>query len=171
MLGARRFMPRTRPAEPQIGSRKAAARERQQRVQSLPFVAFGSAQTESTGARVKRALRPEKTSNIEWRYLGKSGLNCTYLAEILDAATTICAVICATYFVFGSGLKFRVSVVRFHPWPPSFKELASAAACGCLIMFPALVPSPGLAVSLAFFSKRLRKSPYGQVPPEWRMVL
>jgi hypothetical protein len=40
--------------------------------QSLPFVAFSSGQTESTGACVEPALSPEEAFNINWRYLGKS---------------------------------------------------------------------------------------------------
>ena len=37
------------------------------------------------------------------------------------------------YVDFSPGLKIRVSVVQFHPWPPSFNNLSASASISCLI--------------------------------------
>jgi len=49
-----------------------------------------------------------------------------YLGKILDTSVVASASKSVPYFVLESGLKIRVSVVRFRPWPPSNQKLRRA---------------------------------------------
>ena len=46
------------------------------------------------------------------------GVKWTYLGKILDTAELIFRSASGTWIVLARGLKIRVSVVRFRPWPP-----------------------------------------------------
>ena len=52
-----------------------------------------------------------RSSVIQW-------VICTYLSGVLDTASVRSPFESADYLFLGSGLKIRVSVVRFRPWPP-----------------------------------------------------